>query len=65
MVGGTDVAVASEVLQQLDLAEGALGQDLLAEDVCDFLDGDLLFRIVASLCCAGVVSVSQAPCITA
>ena len=31
--------MASEVLQQLDLAQGALGQDLLAEDIGDLLDG--------------------------
>ena len=30
--------LASKVLQQLDLAQGALGQDLLAEDIGDLLD---------------------------
>lgn len=30
------------MLQQLDLAQGALGQDLLAEDIGDLLDGDAL-----------------------
>ena len=57
----TYVAVASKVLQQLDLAQGALGQDLLAEDIGDLLDGDALARPVVGrgavwsisvLCCA-------------
>jgi hypothetical protein len=52
--------VASEVLQQLDLAQGALGQNLLAEDIGDLLDGDALARPVvgrgavwsiSGLCC--------------
>ena len=30
----------SEMLQQLDLPQGTLGQDLLAEDIGDLLDGD-------------------------
>ena len=29
-----------EMLQQFDLSQGALSQDLLAEDVGDLLDGD-------------------------
>lgn len=40
------VAVAPEVLQQLDLAQGTLGEDLLAEDVGDLFDGDALARLV-------------------
>lgn len=40
------VAVAPEVLEQLDLAQGALGQDLLAEDIGDLLDGDSLVGLV-------------------
>lgn len=27
-----------EMLEKLDLSQGALGEDLLAEDICDFLD---------------------------
>lgn len=38
--GDTYVAVATEVLEQLDFSQGALGQDLLAEDIGDLLDGD-------------------------
>jgi hypothetical protein len=36
----------SEVLQQLDLAQGALGQDLLAEDIGDLFDGHAFARLV-------------------
>lgn len=36
----------SEMLQQLDLAQGSLGQDLLAEDIGDLLDCDALARLV-------------------
>src|SRR5690242_8951379 len=42
----TYVAVAAEVLEQLDLAQGALGEDLLAEDIGDLLDGDALLGLV-------------------
>lgn len=34
--------MAPEVLEQLDLSQGALGEDLLAEYIGDFLDGDAL-----------------------
>jgi hypothetical protein len=34
------------VLQQLDLAQRALGQDLLAEDIGDLLDGHAFARLV-------------------
>ena len=40
------VAVPSEVLQQLDLAQGALGENLFAEDIGDLLDGYTLARLV-------------------
>jgi hypothetical protein len=40
------VAVSPEVLQQLDLAQGTLGQDLLAKDIGDLLDGDTLVGMV-------------------
>ena len=36
------VSVAAEVLQKLDLAQRALGENLLAEDIGDLLDGDAL-----------------------
>lgn len=44
-IGGTHVAVASEVLQQLDLSQRPLGQDLLAEHIGDLLDGDAFTRL--------------------
>lgn len=34
--------MASEVLQQLDFSQGALGQDLLAENIGDLFDGDTI-----------------------
>ena len=37
--------MTSEVLEELDLAQGALGQDLFAEDIGDLLDGDSLVRL--------------------
>lgn len=43
--GGCNV-LTSEVLQQLNLSQRSLGQDLLAEDVCDLLDGDALATLV-------------------
>jgi hypothetical protein len=36
----THVAVAAEVLQELNLTQSALGENLLAEDIGDLLDGD-------------------------
>lgn len=44
----THVAVTSEVLEQLDLSQSALGEDLLAENVGDLLDGDTLTGV--SIC---------------
>jgi hypothetical protein len=38
--------MAAKVSQQLDLAQGALGQDLLAEDIGNLLDSDALVRLV-------------------
>jgi hypothetical protein len=38
----TYIAVASEVLKQLDLSQGTLSQDFLAEDIGDLLDGNAL-----------------------
>jgi hypothetical protein len=34
--------MATEMLKQLDLSQSPLGQDLLAEDIGDLLDGDAL-----------------------
>ena len=34
------------MLEKLDLAQGALGQDLLAEDIGNLLDGDTLLGLV-------------------
>ena len=47
------VAVAAEVLQQLDLSQGALSQDLLAEDIGDFLDGYAVASLVVGRGAAG------------
>lgn len=44
------IAMASEVLEELDLTQGALGQDLLAEDIGDLLDGDALVALVVDGC---------------
>lgn len=38
--------MSSEVLQQLDLSQGALGENLLAKDICDFLDCDTFTGLV-------------------
>jgi hypothetical protein len=60
--GPSYIAMPPEVLQQLDLAQGSLGQDLFAEDIGDLLDGDTLARLVVgggavddtiSMLCAG------------
>lgn len=40
------IAMASEVLKELDLTQGALGQDLLAKDIGDLFDGDTLIALV-------------------
>jgi hypothetical protein len=36
----------AKVLQELDLAQGALGQDLFAKDIGDLLDGHAVVRQV-------------------
>lgn len=41
------------MLQQLDLTQGALGEDLLAEDICDLLDSDAFARLVVGSRAAG------------
>lgn len=45
-VGEAYVAVATEVLQQLDLAKSSLGENLLAEDIGDLLDGNAFVGLV-------------------
>lgn len=40
------IAMASEVLEKLDFTQGTLGQDLLAEDIGNLLDGDTLVALV-------------------
>ena len=42
----TYIAVATEVLEELDLAQGALGEDLFAEDIGNLFDGDALVCLV-------------------
>lgn len=44
--GHSYITVSSEVLEQLDLPKGALSEDLLAEYIGDFLDGDAVARLV-------------------
>ena len=43
----------SEVLEQLDFTQGALGKNLLAEDIGDLFDGDALARLVVGSRTAG------------
>ena len=54
------IAMASEVLEELDLTQGALGQDLLAEDIGNLLDGNTLTGMIVR---GGAVRIvrSQAP----
>lgn len=40
------VTMAAEVLEQLDFAQCALGKNLLAEDIGDFLNGDSFIALV-------------------
>jgi predicted metal-dependent TIM-barrel fold hydrolase len=40
------IAMSSEVLQQLDLAQRTLRQDLLAEDIRDLLDRNTLVGLL-------------------
>lgn len=46
VVEACDVAMTAEVLQQLDLAQSALGEDLFAEDICNLLDSNTLTGLV-------------------
>lgn len=40
------IAVASEVLEQLDLSQSPLCQDLFAENIGDFLDGNTFSCVI-------------------
>lgn len=51
-----DVPVSSKVLQQLDLSQGPLGEDLLAEDIGDLLDGDAFASLAVGRCADDSVS---------
>ena len=42
----THVAMAAEVLQQLNLTQSALSENLFAEDIRDLLDSDTLASLV-------------------
>lgn len=44
-LGSAYIAVTSEMLKQFYFSQGAFGQDLFAEDIGDFLDGDALTRL--------------------
>ena len=46
----TYIPVASEVLKQLDFSQGTLGQDFLAENIGDLLDGDPLTILAIGGC---------------
>ncbi len=46
----TDIAMTSEVLQELDLTQSPLREDFLAEDIGDFLDG---YPIPGQIICSG------------
>jgi hypothetical protein len=48
--------MASEVLQQLDLAQRALGQNLLAKNIGDLLDGDAFCGMDVGRGAVGAVS---------
>jgi hypothetical protein len=48
VVQACDVPVATEMLQQLDLAQGTLGQNLLGEDIGNFLDRDAFSSLVVA-----------------
>lgn len=59
--------MATEVLKKLDLAQGALGEDLLTEDIGDLLDGNALAGLVVDGGAAvwrngGVVSMDNSAC---
>jgi hypothetical protein len=40
--------MSTEVLKQLDLAQGPLGQDLLTEDIGNLFNGNALVRLVVN-----------------
>ena len=48
VVQACDVPVTTEMLQQLDLAQGTLGKNLLGEDIGDFLDRHALPSLVVA-----------------
>jgi hypothetical protein len=53
---GAYVAMATEVLKQLDLAQSALCENLFAEYICDLLDGNTLVGSIvdsSALSCEG------------
>ena len=51
VVEAGDVFVVAKVLEELDLAQGALGEDLLAKDVGDLFDGDRLAAVACRVAC--------------
>ena len=46
MEGNTNVAMAAEMLQQLDFAQSALGEDLFAKDIGNLLYGNTFAGLV-------------------
>ena len=45
---GAYIAMASKVLEELNLAQGALRQDLLAEDIGDLFDSNSLVGLTVN-----------------
>lgn len=48
----TNITMASEVLQKLDLAQSPLGKDLLTEDIGDLFDG---YPVPSQIVCGGTI----------
>lgn len=51
------VTMATKVLQQFNLSQGSLGENLLAEDIGDFLDC-YAFASLVVCCCTAITPVS-------
>lgn len=51
--------MTSEVLQQLDLSQSALGQNLLTEHICDLFDGNAFVGLRVDCGTASVLFISQ------
>ena len=47
------IAVTSKVLKEFDLPQRALGKDLLAKDICNFLNSNTFVRLGIGGCAVG------------